>query len=498
MAEPRTLDPAGATGVPEKNLLLALCEGLTSFDPKSAGSVMPGAAERWEVSADGRTIRFALRECRWSNGDPVTAADFRDSWLRVLEPATASPLANLLFGIEGARDFNAGKAPAGKVGIEAAGARALLVRLIEPQPWFPQICASSPLVPVHGHARDGAAREAGFFVRGERFVGNGPFVLEERIPNYRIVLRKNPEYWDRANVEIERIEAYAGESKQNAVAAFQAGRSDWVDDFPAAQADRWRGRPELRTSPYLATYFLRFNTTKAPFDDRRVREAFHRAIDRAAICERVLRLGQRPATHLVPASIEGACGYRPVEGAPFDPARARALLAEAGHADGRGLGPVQYQVDTNEDNRRIAEAIQAMLRENLGVEVVLVNKEKKALVEDEEGLRYVGMSRGSWIADYVDPLSFLEIFESGAPSNRTGFRCQEYDARLAEARACADPARRRALLADAEGILVTREFPCTPIYEFVKQTLVNPRRIVGGFEENLLGFHPMKWIRMGS
>jgi ABC-type oligopeptide transport system substrate-binding subunit len=157
---------------------------------------------------------------------------------------------------------------------------------------------------------------------------------------------------------------------------------------------------------------------------------------------------------------------------------------------------VPLQFDTSDDNRRIAEAIQAMLKEHLGVDAYLVNKEKKALIEDEERLLYAGLSRGSWIADYADPSSFLDIFESGSPSNRTGFASPEYDELLTRARRSAGGAERLAILAEAERLLVTREFPLTPVYEYVKQTLVNPDRIAGGFQENLLGYHPMKWIRL--
>lgn len=492
MAEPRTLDPAGATLVPEKNLLLALGEGLTSVAPGGSGPPAPGVAHAWETSGDGRTLTFHLRPCTWSNGEPITADDFRRSWLRVLEPVTASPLAGLLFGIQGARDFYAGLGSRDAVGVETPDPRTLVVRLEHPQPWFPEMAASSPFVPVHASAD----RVPGFFVRRDAFVGNGPFVLESRIPNDRIVLRKNSLYWDAANVTLERIVMFSTDSRQAALAAFAGKRTDWVDDFPSVQAAAWRGSPALRTSPYLATYFLRFNTRKPPFGDRRVREAFHCAIDREAICARILGLGQRPATSLVPRSIEGPTGYRPVEGPGFDPERARQLLTEAGYPGGRGLGPVAYQFDTSEDHRRIAEAIQAMLARHLGVSVTLVNKEKKAAIEDEERLLYGGLSRGSWIADYVDPASFLDVFESGSPANRTGFASAAYDALLTRARACADRAERLRVLAEAERLLVTREFPLTPIYEYVKQSLVDPDRLAGGFGGSLLGYHPMKWIRL--
>ncbi len=493
LSEPRTLDPAGATGIAEKNLLLALSEGLAAFDPRT-GAPVPGVAERWEVSEDGLRWTFFLRPCAWSNGDPLTAHDFVASWLRVLAPETASPLANLLWEIEGARAFTTGEGPASAVGIEAPDARTLTVRLLRPMPWLAQLAASSPLVPVHLDS----ARRAGAFVRGDLWVGNGPFVLEERVPNFRIVMRRNPRYWDADRVAVDRIVAFATESKQAAVDAFRAGRTDWVDDFPAAQASSWRGRPELRTSPYLATYFLRCNVTRPPLDDRRVRRALHLAIDRAAICERVLGLGQRPSPGFVPRSLADTTGYVPAEGLGFDPVRARALLAEAGFPGGAGFPRLPYQFDTNEDHARIAEAIQAMLREHLGIDVWLVNQEKKAVLDDEQQLRYGGLSRGSWIADYVDPMTFLEVFGSESRSNRTGFASADYDRLLAAARACADPERRLEILRDAERLLVEIEHPILPIYEYVKQTLVNPARIVGGFHENPLGFHPMRWIRLAS
>jgi oligopeptide transport system substrate-binding protein len=491
MAEPRTLDPAGATGIPEKNLLLALAEGLTTFDPVTAAPA-PGVAARHEFSDGGRTLTFFLRDCTWSNGDPVTSHDFRASWLRVLDPATASPLATVLFGVRGARDYHEGRGAASGVGIETPDDRTLVVRFTAPQPWFLQLTASSPLVPVHGKT----VSAAGAFVRPERFVGNGPFVLAERVPNHRIVMKKNVRYWDAAHVTIETLVAYAGENKQTAVDAFRAGRTDWVDDFPGAQADSWRGRPELRLSPYLGIYFLRLNTTKPPLSDRRVREAIHLAIDRAKLCDRVTRLGQRPASWLVPHSIGPLTGYPPAHFDIYNPERARQLLEEAGYPGGAGFPKVEYQFDTNEDHKRVAEAIQTMLKENLGIEVYLMNKEKKAIIDDEENLRYPGMSRGSWIADYVDPATFLDIFETGSPGNRTGFSNAAYDRLLADARAEGDPARRMRILADAESLLLTKEFPVVPIYEYVKQTLVNPARIVDGFHENPLGFHPMKWIRL--
>lgn len=490
MAEPRTLDPAGATGVADRNLLLALCEGLAAFDPRT-GAPVPGVAERWELSADGLLWTFHLRAARWSNGDPLTADDFRRSWLRVLDPATASPLASQLFEIVGAAEFATGTGSAQQVGIEARSDRELRVRLRRPMPWLAQLSASSPLVPVHS-----AAGSAGAFVRRERFVGNGPFVLDERVPNFRIVMVKNPNYWDAGNVTIQRIVAYSTESKQAAVDAFRAGRTDWVDDFPSAQASSWLGRPELRTSPYLAVSFLRFNTTKAPFRDARVRRAIHMAIDRTLLCERVLRLGQRPAQQLVPRCVTGVSGYVPVAGLPFSPEKARALLAEAGFPQGRGLPPIELQYDTNEDWKRICEAVQAMLREHLQIDVYLVNKEKKTVIDDEERLAYLGMSRGSWIGDFADPMAFLEVFTSSSSTNRTGFANAQYDALLERARASADEPARRTLMAQAERLLVEEELPFTPLYEFVKQTLVHPERIVDGFHENLLGMHPMKWIRL--
>ncbi|MFN0207703.1 MAG: peptide ABC transporter substrate-binding protein [Planctomycetota bacterium] len=491
MAEPRTLDPAGATGIPEKNLLLALAEGLTSLDPKTSAAT-PGVAERFVFSADGKTLTFYLRSCVWSNGDPVTAGDFKDSWLRVLDPATASPLATLLFGIAGAREYHEGTADAARVGIVVSDPRTLIVKFIAPQPWFLQLAASSPFTPVH---RSMTSSPRGF-VHSKYFTGNGPFVLEERIPNFRIVMKKNPNYWDSANVTIETIIAYSTENKQTAVDAFRAGRTDWVDDFPGAQAASWIGKPELRISPYLGIYFLRFNTTKPPLHDARVRRAIHLAIDRTAICKNVTKLGQTPAAGFVPKCIETLGDYKSFRGELYNPETARSLLAAAGYPGGKGFPRIEYQFDTSDDHKRIAEAVQAMLKENLGVDVFLVNKEKKVVIDDEENLRYAGLSRGSWIADYTDPATFLDIFETGAPSNRTGFTNKEYDQLLAEARACGDAGKRMQLLSRAEQILMEREFPVTPIYEYVKQTLVNPQRVAGGFYENPMGFHPMKWIRL--
>lgn len=491
MSEPRTLDPAGATGVAEKNLLLALSEGLTTLDPKTALPA-PGVAERYTVSPDGLTYRFFLRECQWSDGEPVTAQDFRESWIRVLNPANASPLATMMYLIRGARELHQQTGTGEGLAVRVVSNAELEVGLAAPDARFLQLCASSPFVPVPVRR----VVQKGFFTNAGLFTGNGPFVLAERIPNFRIVMKKNPKYWDAANVQIETLVAYAGENKQTAVDAFRAGRTDWVDDFPTAQAAGWAGQPGLRTSPYLATYFLRFNTTKPPFNDRRVREAVHLAIDRDSICNNILQMGQRPALSLTPTCMTRITGYVPPRGPGLDVARARALLAGAGFPGGAGFPQIEYQYDTNDDHRRIGEAIQAMLRENLGISLFLINKEKKVLIDDEERLRYRGLSRGSWIADAMDPLSFLEIFHSRSPANRTGFSHQQYDAWLDAAQRSADPEERARILANAEKLLVESEFPFTPIFEYIKLTLVNPERIIGGFHENPMGYHPMKWIRL--
>lgn len=479
-AEPESLDPAIITGVPESRLIRALYEGLTIQDPADL-SIQPGAAESWDVSADRLTYTFHLRAAgRWSSGEPVTAADFDYSFRRALAPETAAQYAYQLFYIAGAEDYNAGKTTDwSTVGVKVLDPHTLELRLRAPTAFWLELCAFQTLAPVN---RRCVEKWGDDWVKPEHIVTNGAFVPEEWRMQDRITLVKNPHYWNREHVALERIWVLPIDQPNTALNLYETRGADFLDEsnVPRPLIDVLLTRDDMHRAPYLGSYFVRCNVTRPPFDDVRLRKAFAMAIDGAAIVEHITKGGEQPAHTLVPP---GLPGYEGPKGLPFDPAAARALLAEAGYPGGRGFPHVSYLYNTSQSHRDIAEVLQAQWEKNLGVEVELVNQEWKVYLNSQRSLDYQ-ISRSAWIGDYADPNSFLDMFVSGGGNNSTGWSSREYDRRIAAAAVEADPARRMAILRAAEQLLVEEELPIWPVYYYVSLNMFPSH--VKGAPPNLL------------
>jgi oligopeptide transport system substrate-binding protein len=488
-AEPQSLDPAVISGQIEGRLCTALFEGLTRRN--AAGGLIPGAAERWEVSADGLTYTFHLRpSARWSNGDPVTAHDFAASWRRVLEPATAAVYAEILFFIRNAEAYQTGKiTDFSRVGIRAVDDLTLRVELAAPAAYFPDVVAFTTYLPVH---RPTVERHGDRWTRPGRMVSNGAYQLRAWKINDRVELEANPHYWNASAVRSRRIDALAVTKATTALNLYLTGQADVLLDkslIPPLLAGELRDRPDLHRFTFLATYFYRFNTTRKPFDDPRVRRALAAAIDREGIVRRITRGGEPPAPAFTPPGIPG---YIPPPGTGHDPELARRLLAEAGFPGGRGFPRASILYNKTELNEQIAVEIQGMWRRELGIEVELHNQEWATYLKTLDNLQY-DIARSSWVGDYNDPNTFLDCFVSGRGNNRTGWSHPRYDALLAEANRTADPTRRMALLREAETILISQEHPIAPIYHNVGMMLFDPKRITG-LQGNVLDEHPFQEI----
>lgn len=504
-AEVQSLDPALVTGIPEGRVVRALFEGLTLKDPQTLAP-LPGVAQSWEISADGLEYRFRLRpDARWSNGDPVTSGDFLASWRRLLDPRTGAEYAYQLWCVAGARAFSqdrddsgAARRPFESVGLSAPQPDRFEVRLETPTPHFLELCASSALLPVHGPS---LAAHGPAWLRAEHLVGNGPYRLELRRLNERIRLRKSPTYWDRDRIALESIDLLAVESYLTNLNLYLQGDAHWINYLPNGLIPRLLPREDFDPAPYFATYFYRVNTTRPPFDDARVRRALALAIDRHAITAAITKSGQRPWGSLTPF---GMPGYEPPSfGAQAlsdaDPARgfaedlraARALLEAAGYGPrGRPFPPLEILYNTSETHRDIAEVIADGWRRHLGVPAQLLNQEWKVYLASQGNLDY-DVARAIWIGDYLDPLSFLELFREGSRNNKTGWSDPHYDRLLAEAGRQAEPERRRALLFEAEALLL-EQLPILPIYSYVSQNLFSPR--LGGAPPNLLDELHLRWL----
>jgi len=499
-AEPETLDPARMTGAIEHRIATAILEGLTTYDPKDL-SPRPGMAKAWTISDDRLTYTFHLREgATWTNGQPVTARDFEWSWRRVLDPATASEYVYQLYYIKGAAAFYKRAAarlkdktlPApdpGTVGIRAVDDRTLVVTLENPTPYFLNLTAFMTYLPVN---RTCVEQHKTAWTRPGHIVTNGPYRLIEWKFYRRIRLAKNPAYWNAANVRSNTVDILPTEEVSAAYAAYEQRRADFITTVPLKLVPKLlaRKRKDFHVSPFLATYFYRFNCTRKPFDDVRVRRAFAMAIDKARIVKFVTRGGQKATNAFVPA---GLPGYTPPKGLAYNPAEAKRLLRQA-YPDVGTFPTVKLLYNTSESHKDIAEVVQAQLKRNLGVKVNLVNQEWKVYLHTVNEKDY-DWARGGWIGDYLDPNTFLDMFVTGGGNNRTGWSNTTYDRLIADARRQRDPVKRLALLRRAEEILVNEELPIVPIYTYVVQNMY--RENVHGIWPNLLNLHPLQYIRVG-
>ncbi|MDD4933672.1 MAG: peptide ABC transporter substrate-binding protein [Methylacidiphilaceae bacterium] len=484
--EPESLDPHIITGQPEGRICKALFEGLTTEDKD--GRVVPGIAQEWTASPDGRTYRFILRQSSWSDGSPLTAQDFARSWQRALDPQVASKYADLFFFIENAEAYNMGRLrDFSQVGIRVIDSRTLEVRLIGPTPFFPSLCAQPIFFPVPLAA---IRTEGENWIKPGKLLGNGPYLLESWKINDRIVLRKNPRYWRADTVRIPHIEALAVTRASTAFNLFASGSADLVLDkglIPTFFLSDLRNKPYFHSAPFLATYFYRINVTAPPLNDPRVRKSLSLAIDRERLIRTVTRGGELPAYSLTPPGIPG---YTPPDGLSFDPVQARALLAQAGFPDGRGFPPLTLLYNSSEQNEEIATEIQAFWRQILGISVSLRNQEWKVYLNSVQSLSYE-VARSSWVGDYEDPFTFLGCFLRNSGNNNTGWSSDRYQKLLTEATITLAPKERFALLHKAEAILVKEELPILPIYFYSGIMLYDGSRL-GGIAANLLDEHPFR------
>lgn len=486
-AEIETLDPAIITDQVSMRLGQSLFEGLCRFNAQ--GESEPAMAERWDIAPDKKRYTFFLRkDARWSNGDPVTAHDFVKSWERVLNPATGSDYAPQLYPLVNARDYNEGRLKDfSRVGVRALDDRTLETTLENPIPYWIELCAFLTLAPVHMPTLE---RHGNQWTKPGRVVGNGPFLIERWLIDDHIRLRKNPGYWDAANVKLNTVDVLPIADSNTALNYFMTGQADLVTDksmVPVSLIDKLKEQPWFHTGSLLGTWFIRFNVTKAPFTDVRVRRAFALAVDRKRIVERITRLGELPATSFTPPG--SGLNYQPPPGPEFNPALARDLLAQAGFPGGRGLPRVEYLYLPQPTERSIAVELQAMWKETLGVEVSLTKQEQKIWLASMRELSYQ-LCRSSWVGDYNDPNTFLECFTTGNGNNRTGWGDPRFDELIAAAAREADVAKRHAIFSESEKLLITDAAPIIPVYHYVGVQFRHDA--LKGVQSNLIDDHPFQ------
>ncbi len=496
-AEPESLDIHLSSGVAEANIQRDLFEGLIAEGPDA--SLIPGAAESWDISPDGTVYTFHLREDgRWSNGDPVTAHDFVYAFHRGLDPATAGSYAFILYPVKNAEAVVNGEMIAlGNLGIKALDDRTLEITLNAPTAYFLDMLTHHMAYPLH---RPSLEEHGSAWTRAGNLVGNGAFTLAEWVPQSHIKLVPNPHFHDAENVALDEVWYYPTEDEGQELQRYRADELDVSYDIPADQIE-WiveNLNDEYRNFPYLGVYYYGLNTTAAPFADNvPLRQALSLAINREILTQSITRAGEIPAYSFVPPGV----AYYQQQTMDFEAwdqsARndaARALYAEAGYGEDNPL-EIEILYNTSDNHKKIAIAIGAMWKQLLGVEVTLRNEEWKVYLasRDEKAYQVV---RSGWIGDYNDANTFLDLFLSDAGTmNSTGYSNPAYDALLKSAAMETDMVARQAMLEEAERIFLA-DAPVIPIYFYTTQHMIKPW--VHGWVDNIKDVHPSRFLSVSE
>ncbi len=481
--EPQSLDPAIVTGQLEGRICLALFEGLTTRNAK--GDIIPGMAEKWDITPDGLTYTFHLRHgIKWSNGEPLVADDFVKGWERVLNPETASEYAYQLFYLRNAEDYANGKIKDfSQVGVKAPDDHTLVVSLTHPTAFFLELTSFQTLVPepvatIKKYGQD--------WIKPGNMVSNGPYVLKEWRLNDYILVEANPYYW--RPVGVHRIKVLPTNSPTAVFNLFYSRKSDLVLDtrsIPSTLVKDMKDKPYFHASPFGATSFMRFNVKRKPFDDVRVRQALALALDKQDIVTKITRCGEPIANTLVPP---GNAGYVPPAGLSYNVEQARKLLADAGYPGGKGFPEVNLLYASRGTAQQVSEEIQALWARDLGITSIHLRGQEWKVYLNTQQLIDFDLSLSAWIGDYNDPQTFIDMFVTDGGNNQTGWGDPQYDAMLAQSENTADPAARMKILHDMEKILVEDQVPIVPVYFWVGMSLYYPEK-VGGFEPNFVDDH---------
>jgi oligopeptide transport system substrate-binding protein len=467
--EPKVLDPALATGLPEFRVLYACFEGLTAFGSKDVP--VPAAAAKWTISPDGKTYTFIMRKnAKWSNGDPVTANDFEYAWKRLLNPKIGASYANNLYCLKNGEEYNTGKiTDSSQVGVKAKNAYTLVVTLKAPCSFFLSLTVNPSLYPVNKKVVEGAEKWAG---DPKTLIGNGPFKLVNWVHQEKLELVPNQNYWNRKKIKLSKLICYAIEEQSTGLTMYETDQLDLLDELPRQEIQRLEAEKMLKYSPSIGTYYYLINVKKAPFNDARVRKALALAIERGQIVKYVTKGGEKVSLSFVPYGVPDAApdsDFREVGGnyhKDGDIEKAKKLLAEAGYSDISKFPTIQILYNTSETNKQIAEVIQEMWKKHLGINATLTNQEWKAYLTSRKQGDFQ-IARSSWFGDYVDPMAFMDLWVSDNGNNYSRWENSEYDKLIDKAKNATNPKLRLQTMHEAEKLLMN-EMPIIPIFFYTR------------------------------
>jgi oligopeptide transport system substrate-binding protein len=492
-AEPGTLDPHRAEGVPASNILRDLFEGLVVELPN--GEYIPGVAESWTVSEDSKRYVFKIRKnAKWSNGDAFTAYDYVYSFKRSVDPKTLSNYSSMLYPIKNARAIVMGEAAPEQLGVYSEGENTLVVELEKPTPYFLSLLTHSTTYPVH---RESIEKLGKLFTRPGNLVSNGAFKLEEWRVQSHIKIIKNEQYWDNENTTLEATYYYSLDDANSALKRYRANELDFTDTIPLEQLTLIKNRmaDEYRVAPYFGSYYYGFNNTKAPFKNNpKLRTALNMAIDRDILVNIVIGAGQIPAYSFVPP----VKTFQPIEpewstwSKEKREAEALRLYQEAGYSKDKPL-EVEILYNTSENHKKVALAVAAMWKQALGAKTILRNQEWKVFLDTRRMQNETQIFRGGWIGDYDDPYTFSQMLHAENEMNHPGYNSKEYN-RLVDLAATKNAGEDRLNDLRAAERVLTKDLPIIPLYFYVSQHMVKPWVI--GLEDNVMDHHYSKYVKI--
>lgn len=482
--EPDTIDPALNSAVDGATLLIHAFEGLMGLDEN--GVPVEGAAEKYEISEDGLTYTFTLRDgLKWSDGQPLVAEDFVYAWNRAIDPETAADYEYMFDVIEGYED--------GKLNVEAPDDKTIVVKLKAVTPYFLELCAFPTYFPVRKDIVE--AEPDAWATKPDTYIGNGPYVMTEWVHDSHITFEKNQNYWNVGALGPDTIKFLLMSDDNAILAAFQNEEILLADSIPNDEIEAWKDREEFNIQGQLGTYYISFNTQREPLNDPRVRKALTLAIDREFICKNISQAGEQPAGAFVPIGLTDADPtkeFREVGGNYYDPSaeayeanleEAKKLLAEAGYPDGEGFPTLEYLYNESTLHQKVGEAIQNMWAQ-IGVKIELASQEWNTFLNTRKNGEY-DIARNGWLGDYNDPISFLDMWVTGSGNNDAQWSNEEYDALIAKIKASSDREERMKLMHQAEDIIF-EESMLAPVYYYVDIYLKSPK--LQGFYSSPLGY----------
>ena len=475
VTEPSSIDPQITTDIPGGTVDELILEGLLRKD--KTGKSVAGIAQKWEKSKDGLVWTFHLRDgVKWSNGDPVTANDFKAGWIRGLNPDTAGSNASMLFVIKNGEKYNAKKVSENEVGIKVIDDKTLQVTLESPIPYFDDLVTFKSFMPLNQKFYNEAKDK--YFTEAKYTISNGPYTLEKWTHDSELKFKKNPNYWDGANVKTDNVELKII-ATDSAVNAFKNKEVD-VTAVTFEQAKEFTGKPELVKANDGGIYYLLFNTKENVFKNAKVRRAITMAINKEELVNKVLEGSEKLTKTFTPSGIglNGVSKDFPAEVATdqpkFNAAEAKKLLAEGLKEEGLSELP-RFEILFNDTGSRkaIAEYIQESLRNNLGANVELDKVSGKERIERTKKRDYQ-ISLQNWTGDFLDPITYLDLFDSTNANNRGDFKNVKYDELTKIVKSSADPKVRVPAMIQMEK-LISEEQPVTILFQKQKLYLVNPK-----------------------